>query len=521
MDTDLHRRPSYSDLIDRALSRFPHHIAFKSAGETWTYEHTRSRVSQFAQALSDLGVRRGDGIVVLSGNRPEVFCVMAAALQVGARYAPLHPLGGLEDHVFICEDSQAKAFVYDPRHHEDAAVQIATAARSLAHVLALGPGKVGHDLNAMAREREPRPLNTDAREEDLALLMYTGGTTGRPKGVMQPHRSIVTNVMLALAEWQLGEAPIFLGCAPLSHGLLHMVLPVLLRGGTMVLHDGFEPDAVLDAIEREGITSSFWVPTMIYALLDHPRTRGANLSSLRTIIYGAAPISPERLREALGVFGPVFLQVYAQTEAPNTAVVLRREQHDPNHPTRLASAGKPLVGVDLRILDSEGHEVPDGTVGEVCIRGPIVMDGYWNRPEQTAETLRGGWLHTGDLARFDEEGYLFIVDRSKEMIVSGGFNVFPREIEDVLSGHAAVSAAAVIGVPDAHWGEAVKAVVVRRQGARVTAGELVDLVRERKGSVYAPKSVDFVDALPLTPVGKVDKPTLRSQYWAAEERRVH
>jgi fatty-acyl-CoA synthase len=510
---ELHRRPTYPDLIDLALRRFPERTAFVSNGRRWTYAETRDRISQYAQALNALGLGRGDKLTLLSPNRPEIFAVMAAALCRGVVYAPLHPLGGVEDHAFICDDAEAALLVYDPSAFAEEAAELAS---FLPRIASFGPGTAGDDLNALADRFDPVPLEWECREADLALLMYTGGTTGRPKGVMQPHRSIVTNVMLALAEWQLGETPVFLGCAPLSHGLLHMVLPVLLRGGTLVLQPGFEPDAVLDAIAEERVTSSFWVPTMIYALLDHPRTRDADLSSLETIVYGAAPISPTRLQEALEVFGRVFLQVYAQTEAPNTAVVLRREQHDADH---LLAAGKPLAGVEVRILDPEDREVPRGQTGELCIRGPIVMDGYWQRPEQTAETLRNGWLHTGDVAHMDDDDFVYLVDRTKEMIVTGAFNVFPREVEDVLARHGDVASVAVIGVPDERWGEAVKAVVVRRNN--VSDEELIAFVKDQKGPVYAPKSVDFVDALPVTPVGKIDKPALRARYWAGETRGVH
>jgi fatty-acyl-CoA synthase len=509
---ELHRRPVYPDLIDRALRRFPDRTAFRSGGRHWTYAQTRDRISQYAQALEALGLGRGDTLTLLSQNRPEIFAVMAAALCRGIVYAPLHPLGGVEDHAFICADADAALLVYDPSSFVAQAAQLAPL---VPRVAGLGPGEVGDDLDALADRFEPAPLAWECSERDLALLMYTGGTTGRPKGVMQPHRSIVTNVMLALADWQLGETPVFLGCAPLSHGLLHMVMPVLLRGGTMVLQPAFDPEAVLDAIQRDRITTSFWVPTMIYALLDHPRMRETDISSLETIVYGAAPISPTRLQEALDVFGPVFLQVYAQTEAPNTAVVLRREQHDADH---LLAAGKPLVGVDVRILDPDDREVPRGEPGELCIRGPIVMDGYWKRPEQTAETLRNGWLHTGDVAYMDDDDFIYLVDRTKEMIVTGAFNVFPREVEDVLARHGDVASVAVIGVPDERWGEAVKAVVVRRND--VSDEELIAFVKEHKGPVYAPKSVDFVDALPVTPVGKIDKPALRARYWAGEKRGV-
>jgi fatty-acyl-CoA synthase len=237
-----------------------------------------------------------------------------------------------------------------------------------------------------------------------------------------------------------------------------------------------------------------------------------DLSSLETVFYGASAISPARLREAIAKFGPIFFQFYGQVEAPMTIAVLRRAEHDITNPARLASCGRPVPWVDVALLDDTLREVPEGEPGEICVRGPLVMAGYFNRAELTAEALAGGWLHTGDVAVRDADGFLRIVDRKKDMIVTGGFNVYPREIEDVLSHHPAVSSCAVIGIPDEHWGEAVKAVVVLRNGAVADADELKAFVRERKGSVQTPKSVEFVAAIPLTPVGKPDKKLLRAQY---------
>jgi fatty-acyl-CoA synthase len=240
------------------------------------------------------------------------------------------------------------------------------------------------------------------------------------------------------------------------------------------------------------------------------------------VIYGASPMSPTRLVEGMQVFGPIFMQLYAQSEAPNTVTVLHQHEHDPeHHPERLASCGTPCVGTQVKLLDEHGQEVPEGEVGEICVRGPLVMQGYWNKPEETAQALRLGWLWTGDMARRDADGYLYIVDRSKDMIISGGFNVFPREVEDALSQHPAVAAAAVVGVPDAKWGEAVRALVVLRPGAAATAEELIAMVRDRKGSVYAPKAVDFVDALPMTGLGKLDKKAIRAKFWQGLARSVH
>jgi fatty-acyl-CoA synthase len=290
----------------------------------------------------------------------------------------------------------------------------------------------------------------------------------------------------------------------------------------VIVERGFDASRFAALVARHRATMTFLVPTMIYRLLDEPGLDAAALAGLEVVIYGAAPISPARLAEAVRRFGPVFMQLYGQTEAPNAITALRRADHDPDrHPERLASCGVPIGPSRVALLDEDGREVPHGEVGEICVRGPLVTAGYWNRPEETAHAYRHGWLHTGDMARSDADGFLYIVDRSKDMIVTGGFNVFPREIEDVLTTHPAVAAAGVIGVPDPQWGEAVKAVVVLRPGASVDAAELIALVREAKGPVQAPKSVEFVDALPVTGLGKPDKKALRARYWGGAARAVN
>jgi fatty-acyl-CoA synthase len=301
-------------------------------------------------------------------------------------------------------------------------------------------------------------------------------------------------------------------------------VPALLRGGTVHLLKGFEPEKFLATLSREKINFTLVVPTMIYVLLDHPRLDQTDLSSLELILYGASPMSPTRLVEGLERIGPIFSQLYGQTECYPVSV-LRKADHDARRPELFASCGFPIASCSVSLRDDDNNEVKPGEAGEICVRAPHAMEQYWKRPEQTAETFKGGWLHTGDIARADERGYLYIVDRKKDMIVSGGFNVFPREIEDVLALHPAVSQCAVIGVPDEKWGEAVKAIVVLRPDATVErtelSSELIALVKEHKGAHHQPKSIEFADAIPLSPLGKPDKKALRAQYWGSTERQVH
>lgn len=516
----VHRAPTFADAIVTALSRTPNSVALVDRLGSTTYRRARARVMQMARALARNGLRADDGVALLSGNTTDAWLSLAAAVLNGCRYTPLHPLGSLDDHLYIIAHADIRAVIYDPIAYGDHAAELAERASSVLF-LATGEPTVGADLCALSLDESADTLQPTVDANGLVALPYTGGTTGRPKGVMLSHRSLVHNLLQALADWQWPEHIIFLATTPITHGAGPMVLPTLLRGGTVVLEPSFRPEAFCDVVNRLRVTTTFLVPTMIYNLLDYLERSGSQLPSLDTVIYGAAAMSPTRLAQALDRLGPIFMQLYAQTEAPNTVCRLPKEDHDVNRPQLLASCGSPVVGIDVEVHDEADHPLGPGMVGEICVRGPLVMEGYWKEPELSAEALRNGWLHTGDLARFDEDGYLFIVDRAKDMIVTGGFNVFPREIEDVLTSHPAVAAAVVIGIPDDHWGEAVTAIVVLRPGANIEVDELVKLVRAKKGAVHAPKHVEFVDTLPLTPYGKPDKKAIRASYWAGRERLVH
>jgi fatty-acyl-CoA synthase len=510
---------TYSDLIVRGLTRERDRVAFVQDDTSTTYAAAADLVGRIGRVLVERGLGRGQGLAVLSPPRPEAWFVMSATSLIGARFSALHPLGSLDDHVFMCDDAAIHTLVVDSSASERAA-DLRDRAGTVKNVFSLGPSSEAEDLVALAQRADATSLQSDAVESDLCWLIYTGGTTGRPKGVMDTHRVLASMALTALAEYELPRDVRYLAASPITHAAGMHVVPTLLRGGTVYLHDKFDPEKYLHTIESERISLCFGVPSMVYALLDHPDLDRTDLSSLETFLYAASPMAPARLVDGLERMGPVFTQYYAQSECP-AGTVLAQRHHDPSIPGRLSSCGKPVATIRLALRDEDGRVVDVGDTGEICLQGACTMDGYWNQPELTAETLRDGWVHTGDMASSDDEGFLTIVDRKKDMIVSGGFNLFPREIEDVLTTHPAVAGAAVIGVPDDRWGEAVTALVVTRPGHDVLPDELILLVRERKGPIAAPKSVEFIDTIPLTPVGKTDKRALRARFWDEEERSVH
>jgi fatty-acyl-CoA synthase len=333
-----------------------------------------------------------------------------------------------------------------------------------------------------------------------------------------------TMTSIQLSEWEWPQEPRFLMCTPLSHAGAAFFVPVVIKGGTLFVSSRFDPTEVLAAIEEERINSLMVVPTMLYALLDHPDSRTRDLSSLETVYYGASAINPMRLREAIERFGPIFAQYYGQSEAPMAITYFAKGDHvdAAGNPiqARLTSCGRPSAFIRTALLGEDGQPVPPGEPGEICVAGSLLSGGYWKLPEATAETYRAdGWMHTGDVAREDEEGFWYIVDRTKDMIVTGGFNVFPREVEDVIAEHPAIAQVGVIGTPHEKFGEAVTAVVVLREGRELTDAvveEIKHLVKDRKGSVQSPKRVIAVDALPLTGLGKPDKLALRARFWTGE-----
>ncbi|HZZ45718.1 MAG TPA: AMP-binding protein [Pseudonocardia sp.] len=514
--------PSYGETIVEALTRYPDREAFVLGEQRMTYAQAADLVGRTQAVLVERGIGSGRGVGVLSPNAPEVFVAQAATFLTGARYSGLHPLGSIDDHVFLCEDAEIEVLVAHPSFAATA-VAVAERASSVKHVLTIGPSEAGPDLLDLCADAGAQRLRAPGvSEETTAWLQYTGGTTGRPKGAMLSHRALVQEVQSLTASWGLPEQPIYLASSPITHAAMLPVVPVLARGGTVVLQQGFDPEKWLSALEAERVNYAFVVPTMLYTMLDKADPAARDTSSLETLCYGAAPMTPARLCEAREAFGPVMMQVYGQTECVGMSTSLRKDEHDPiARPDLLTSCGRPVAGVRIELLDDNGEPVADGAVGEISVRSRVVMNGYWKRAEETADALRGGWLRTGDMGIRDDGGFLHIVDRKKDMIVTGGFNVYPKEIEDVLTGHESVWQAAVIGLPDDKWGESVAAFVVPRPGARIDTAALTALVKSRKGAHQAPKRVEIVPELPTTGVGKIDKKALRAAHWAGHERHVH
>ena len=510
--------PTSTRLILEALARHPQRIAFRSDGREVSYAATLDLIGRMQGVFARAGVGRVDVVAGLAANRFESWCAGVAANALGAAATPLHPLASVQDHTAQLADAGATVLLVDAARFGDRAAELAAKAEVRAR-FTLGPAGYGTDLLAEAMAGTHTAVDL-SQPDDIGALNYTGGTTGRSKGVLRSQRELAAGIVSVMANFPLPRRPVYLAAAPISHAAGLFVGPVLAKGGTIELLPGFAPDAVARRIRDGGANLTLLVPSMIYALLDDPSWRPEDLRSLELLVYGASPMSPTRLQEALERIGPVFCQLYGQTEC-FVISTLAPEDHDAARPELLASAGHPTVDCEVRLLDDDGREVAQGGRGEVCVRSPYAMQGYWKQPEATAETIRDGWIHTGDIAWRDAEGRLYLVDRKKDMIISGGFNIYPRDIEDVLTAHPAVARAAVIGVPDPKWGEAVKALVVTKPGETSDADALAAWIKERKGSTHVPKSFEFVERMPLTPLGKVDKAVLRAPYWAGRDRQVN
>jgi long-chain acyl-CoA synthetase len=517
---------SVASIFETSYRRFAGRAALIDGAQTRTYAELGERAHRIGSALRGLGVEPGERVAIVAPNSAS-YIEFSHGIFVGGyvRVTPsckLHPSEVRQ----ILEDCEARVLVVSPDWLERVS-EIRSELASLAHVVAFGPGSegaIGYD-ELLALGSPAAPERTPAAK-DLCALLYTSGTTGRPKGAMLTHANwaaMMRNSMVELPP--IESSDVVLHVAPLSHFSGYVEPTYSARGACHLVHESFEPRAVLDAIERDRVTTLPLVPTMLNLMLPDAEAGARDFSSLGTILYGGSGIAPDRLGRAVRVFGDVFVQFFGLSETPMPLSALSQHDHqfdvhgDP--PARLGSAGRVNPFVELRICSEDGGELPAGEVGEIVVRGDTVMAGYWRKPKETAEMIDGeGWAATGDLGRFDAEGYLYIVDRKRDMIVTGGYNVYPAEVENAIAALEAVQEVAVVGVPDERWGESVKAVVVLRPGASLTEEEIVESCTRRLAGYKRPRSVDFVAELPKTGSGKLMRRKVREPFWAGRARSV-
>ncbi len=513
--------------LSRAALHCPDRPAWLEGDLTITFREAEARVNRLARALLSLGGQPGDRVAMLLPNCSQGLETLLAPMKAGMGVVPmnirLHP----SEHEYMLNDSGAFALIYGAEFREHLA-QVRESLSSVKHFICVGRGSQGDLSYEGVLDGQPEtPPDPSIEPDDLAWLFYTSGTTGHPKGAMLTHRNLITmaeQFLLNINPARPGD--VLLHAAPITHGSGISIFHHIAVGAASAFPGtrAFDPPRIFEAIQRYRATTLFLVPTMINVLLASPDKAKYDLSSLHTIFYGGAPMYVERLLEAVSAFGPIFVQLFGQGEAPMACTSLPKEEHlagdDPVKLKRLASAGRETTAVRVRVVDDEDREVPAGQMGEIVVRGDLVMKGYWRKPEATTDTLRGGWLHTGDIGYLDSDGYLYITDRKKDMIISGGSNIYPREIEEVICRHPAVFEVAVIGIPDEKWGETVKALVVPREGMRATEAEIIEHCKRHMASYKKPQSVEFLPALPKNAYGKVLKRELRDRYWAGRQRKV-
>jgi long-chain acyl-CoA synthetase len=509
---------SFDQVITRNARRFQDRVASKFGDLTMTYGELNRRLNRLVNGLAGLGVHKGDRVAFFARNCHTYLEGLFGAAKGGFTLVTINFLLQEKELAYVLQHSGAKAIIF----HSAFAPLIAATARScpeLRHLIAFG-GPVEsavsyEDLLSRAAEDEP---GVPIRDEDLLLLVYTSGTTGQPKGVMLSQRNIYSNAIDSVTGVELGQDTINLNVCPLYHVAASVLqtYTTFYIGGTSVTLEAFDPHTVLRTIEQERVNFTFLVPTMIFRILELPDAESYDLSSLRKVGYGAAPMPLDRLKKAIPLFGPVLFQGYGLTESTANVCILRPEDHDPSLPeaklARLKSCGREHSNHELAVVGPDDRELAPGEVGEIVLRSPSVMEGYWKSPGATAEALRGGWLHTGDMAYLDADRYIYIVDRKNDLIISGGENVYPKEIEEVLFAHPAVLEAAVCGVPHPDRGEVPKAFVVLREGREASAEEIMEYCRKNLARYKCPREVMFLAELPKTASGKITRAGVKRLY---------
>lgn len=517
---------SMGTVLRRSAFTFPDKTALVFGNQRTTYAELNERANRVANSLLKMGLKKGDRVAALLHNCPEFIELYFACAKSGGIFVPINNLLKRRELTYIFEYIEPRFLIVDD-DFRDVVDSIVSEVKCIEFPVALrAESGVWEHYGSLVDRGEPTEPNVDISDDDIVSIFLTSGTTGRPKGAMRTHRHDLINIMSCTIELGLTRDDRALLVFPLYHVTFADHLRHILMSNVIVIRKegSFEPREVLDMLSTERITICHFVPTMINALLQVDSSEGYDLSSLRLIAYAGSPMPVELLKKAIQRFQCDFFQLYGQTETGPCTTSLRPEEHvldgSDAQMARLASAGRPVVDYEVRIVNEDGTDVGVGKIGEIIVRSEAMTIGYWRLPEETAKTIRDGWLYTGDFGMFDHENYVFIVDRKHDMIISGGKNIYPREIEEVIYGHKAVLEVAVIGVPDDYWGESVKAFVVLKEGMKATEEEIITLCKESIASYKKPRSVEFVEGLPKNPTGKILKRVIRDQYWKGRERRV-
>ena len=505
-------------LIKKGVQFHAKRTAVVDKDKRYSFQEVDERSSRLANGLLKLGVKKGDKIVGILKNSSEYVEILFAKYKIGAVDVTLNPRMDTRNLLLQIDDCQATTVIVDESSHDKVLALLPQLTQVKNFITITDARDDGIPYESLIEESRPElpPITTDLNE--LCRIQYTTGSTGSPKGIMIPFKSdviVMSNLLIDNIPF-LSSDDVFMGVQPIYHAVRAFILPCWIKGAAQIITNNFAPEAVFDLVEKERVTIIKTVPVLVNRMVDHPDIKKRDLSSLTTIIYGAAPMPTDKLKKALDMLGPVFVQNYGQTEAPTTICCLDKRDHDVRGDRqklgRLSSVGRPYTHVEIKIVDDEGNEVPQGELGEIIVKSEHAMIGYWNLPrEVTEETLRNGWIYTGDIGKMDDEGYVFLVDRKKQMIISGGYNIYPNQVEQILYAHPAVQEAAVVGVPHLDWGEAVKAVVSLKPGHEATEGELIEFCKSRLPSFMKPQSVEFWESLPKNPEGKILRNEVRAK----------
>jgi acyl-CoA synthetase (AMP-forming)/AMP-acid ligase II len=519
------KKPLIAERLISVCESKPAEFAVKFEQQVFTFADLLQRVYRLVNALKGLDVQKGDRVAILSQNCNQYRELFWAVALGGFMIVPVNYRLSPREIAYILNDSGAKAILVSDEY-SSLIESIRNQLGLLRHYIGIQTTASGFcDYEELLASASPAPPKSLPSAEDMLWLLYTSGTTGLPKGAIHTHRSVTALVDLATSNFSISEEIRSLVVTPyyaLSGGGWDSICSCM--GSPTIILRNFNPVEVLETIQNERITDVHLVPAMINFIVNCPDFDQFDISSLQRLTYGASPMPPQLMKKAMEKIGPIFIQDFGCAEG-GLLTVLPETEHVVEGPIertrRLASCGKGLPELDVRVLNENGGEVKPGEIGELTVKGDTVMAGYWKMPEATAQVLKDGRLYTGDLATVDAEGFIYIVDRKKDMIISGGANIYPREVEDVLFAHPAVLEAAVIGIPDEKWGETVKALVVLKPGTQCTEDELISHCKSNLASYKKPTSVEFVDTLPRNPSGKVLKRVLREKYWVGKDRRVH